>query len=208
MRRPNADPHRPRSSAEQRMQERNLVLNAHGGDPSARRALWTLLQPVLLRVARRLLATVRAALDPADLAQEGWLALCRRDWACLRAFDPALSSLRHFVAVASRRAMQGVLRRRGRSGTHEAPVAPDFTRELSGPDEEHQHLVRDEVRAVLHVLKASVPDTTWVCFSRSVIGGSTVPELMTELGVSRAAIDVRLSRARAEARQARVALSA
>ncbi|MFK7928151.1 MAG: RNA polymerase sigma factor [Myxococcota bacterium] len=172
-----------------------LIAAAIRREPAAARALIKRLTPVVqARVVRCLLRSSagrgrNARQEVADLCQDTFRILFDDDAKVLRRWDPnAGLSLDNFVGLVAKRHALSILRSKKRSPWSDDPVE-DVERLITHNDGPESIVVtQDALAHVIDELEAELSPKGWVLFQRIFVDEADIPELVTELGMTRDAI--------------------
>lgn len=181
------------------------------GDP-ADVAAWTefvsIYRPMVYRLARR---QGLQDSDAEDLAQRVLMSVSRviGDWKK----DPQRGTFRGWLARVARNAMINMVSRRPKEA---ARGGSDFfvaCHDVVAPSSEVEQLIRQEhqrslLRAAAERVKAKLQETTWQAFWKTTIGGQSIEQTASELGISVGAVYGARARVMKQLQQASSSLAA
>jgi len=180
---------------------------ALAGDPGALARLCAVHQPLVLRIAHRVLVRLRLREPPAELAAEVWLRLLDHGCRALRPFDAARGSFHRFLKMVAWQHAFVVARRWARREEHELPRPPDDLSDPRAPCATAVLVLRMYLRETI----AAVPRLTAVdlaLLEEHLMGQTPVPELAPRLGCGVNQLHKRSQRLRARLRSTAARLEA
>ncbi len=188
------------------------IERALAGEPAAGRAL---MQQLLPHVQKRVCAALmrRAAAgrgrvvrqEVLDLTQEVFVALLKDDGKVLRTWDPQReASLNTFVGRVAERRVASIMRSARRSPWTETPTESASLERVSGQARAPEALVgdREELAAVLDLLRATLSPLGFDLFRDIVVEQRTVEEICSARSMSADAVYAWRSRLRKAMRKA------
>lgn len=178
-----------------------LDLRALAGDGPSLACLYASHHPLVLCIARRIVARLRLDEAPHELAAEVWLRLLDRGCRVLRAFDPARGSVHGFMKMVAWQHALAVARRWQRRGLREAALRREAPAEPPVPCV----MVTLHQRLLLRRTLAAVPELTaidLVLLEDALAGPTLARELAPHLGCSITTLHQHRRRLRARLRAA------
>jgi RNA polymerase sigma factor (sigma-70 family) len=178
------------------------LLRALAGEPAALARLYVSHRPLVLRVARRILARRRLHDPASELAAEVWLRLLDHGCRPLRAFDPARGSFAAFMRMVAWQHARAIASRWQRLARCEPPHAPGHPLEPVAPCAITALHHRRLVGRVLADVGPQLSSLDLTLLEEGLLWQTPLTELSARLGLPTSALYSRRARLRARLRAA------